>query len=150
MNEIAKVPAEALFTLSTDQWTEPFWHAATERRLTAPQCAECGSFRMPPTPFCPGCLSQRINWPSLSGDGTVFSYTVVRKAITPEMECALPYVPALVDLDGAPGARLITTIIDVPVDDIHVGARVRVVWNARTDGVVVPCFTLVCHRESAR
>jgi uncharacterized OB-fold protein len=142
MSDIAKAPPEALFTLSTDQWTEPFWRAASERRLTAAQCAGCGTFRMPPTPFCPECLSQQIDWPSLSGEGTVFSYTVVRRAITPEMEGALPYVPALVDLDGAPGARLITTIVDVPVEAVRVGARVRVVWIERTDGVVIPCFTL--------
>ena len=97
---------------------------------------------MPPSPFCPECLSQRIDWPSLSGEGTVFSYTVVRRAITPEMEGALPYVPALVDLDGAAGARLITTIVDVPVEAIRIGARVRVVWIERADGVVIPCFTL--------
>lgn len=143
MSEIATAPAEALFSLVTDQWTAPFWQAASEHRLTAPQCSDCGTFRMPPTPFCPECLSQKINWPTLRGFGTVFSFTVVRKAITPDMEGALPYVPALIDLDGAIGARLISTIVDVPVAAIAIGARVRVVWRDRVDGVTVPQFTLV-------
>jgi uncharacterized OB-fold protein len=143
VSEMAVAPAEALFNLSTDRWTAPFWQAAAEHRLTAPQCTDCGAFRMPPTPFCPECLSQRIDWPALIGLGTVFSYTVVRKAITREMEGALPYVPALIDLDGAPGARLITNIVGVPVDAIHIGARVRVVWHDRADGITVPRFTLV-------
>jgi uncharacterized protein len=143
MSEIAVAPAEELFSLSTDQWTQPFWDSARKHRLTAAKCAACGTFRMPPTPFCPECLSQDIDWPTLSGRGTIFSFTVVHRAITPEMEGALPYVPALVDLDDAPGARLITTIVDVPIERIRIGAPVCVVWDDRSDGVAVPRFTLI-------
>jgi uncharacterized OB-fold protein len=138
--EIAKSPAEALFSLTTDQWTQPFWDAAQEHRLVACRCANCGAFRMPPTPFCPECHSQEIDWRELSGEGTVFSYTIVPRAIVPEMKGHLPYVPALIDLDGAPGARLISNIVGVPVDTIKVGMRVSVVFEERSDGVAVPRF----------
>jgi uncharacterized OB-fold protein len=143
MSGIAVAPPAALFDLAVDRWTAPFWEAAREHRLVAARCADCGAFRMPATPFCPGCLSQAIDWTELSGLGTVFSYTVVRRAITPEMEGALPYVPALIDLDGAPGARLIAAVVGVPVEAVTVGARVRVSWEDRPDGVSVPRFTLV-------
>lgn len=141
-SDIAKSPAEELFELVTDQWTKPFWDAARQRRLVAAKCASCGKFRMPPTPFCPHCRSQEIAWTDLSGDGTVFSYTVVQRAIMPEMEGHLPYVPALIDLDGAPGARLISNVVGAPVDAIGVGARVSVVFEDRSDGVTVPRFRL--------
>ena len=141
-SEIARPPPDALFSLLTDQWTQPFWDAARAHRLVAPRCAACGRFRMPPTPFCPHCLSQDIEWPALSGNGVLFSYTVVTRAIVPEMEGSLPYVPALVDLDDAPGARLITNIVGVPVSAIAIGARVRVVFSDRSDGISVPRFTL--------
>lgn len=142
MSAIAKSPAEELFSLCADQWTMPYWDAARERRLVAAKCTACGRFRMPPTPFCPHCLSQEIDWPTLSGRGTLFSYTVVRRAIVPAMESCIPYVPALIDLDGAPGARLTSNIVDVPVDDIRVGMEVKVVFVERGDGLVVPRFTL--------
>lgn len=142
MSAIAKSPAEELFSLTTDQWTKPWWDAARERRLVAAKCGSCGRFRMPPTPFCPHCLSQALDWPELSGRGTIFSYTIVTRAIVPEMEGCIPYVPALIDLEGAPGARLTSNVIDVPVADIRVGASVRVVFVERADGVVVPRFTL--------
>ena len=141
MSEIAVSPSEALFALATDRWTAPFWQAAAQGRLTAACCAKCGTFRMPPTPFCPECLSQDIDWPTLPGTGTVFSYTVVRRAITPEMEGALPYVPALVDLDGAPDARLITNLVGMPVAEVRIGARVKVAWRRRSGGVTVPEFS---------
>lgn len=141
-NEIAKQPPHSLFELVTDSWTEPFWAAARERRLTVPHCSECNLSRMPPTPFCPECLSQKLNWPTLSGRGTIYSYTVVSKAIFPGMEDSLPYVPALVTLSDAPNIRLITNIVDVPISAISVGAEVKVVWNCLPDNVVVPRFTL--------
>jgi uncharacterized OB-fold protein len=142
MSAIAKSPAEELFSLCADQWTQPWWNAARERRLVAAKCGSCGRFRMPPTPFCPHCLSQRIEWPTLSGRGTLFSYTIVRRAVVPAMEACIPYVPALIDLEGAPGARLTSNIVDVPVDDIRIGAAVKVVFVERGDAVVVPRFTL--------
>lgn len=139
---IAKRPLESLFELVTDRWTEPFWRAAGERRLVAARCASCGRFRMPPTPFCPACLSQEIEWPTLSGHGRIYSFTVVARAIFPEMEECIPYVPALVELPDAQGIRLITNIVDVPISEITVGAGVEVVWDERADGIVVPRFTL--------
>ncbi len=139
---IALAPPDALFTLVTDRWTKPFWDAARAHQLVAPRCAACARFRMPPTPFCPHCLSQEVEWPTLSGNGVVFSYTVVTRAIVPEMAGSLPYVPALIDLDDAPGARLISNIVGVPVSAIAVGARVRVMFDDRGDGISVPRFTL--------
>ncbi len=44
--------------IAVNKDTEPFWQAAKEHRLVAPQCADCGAFRLPPTPFCPGCQSK--------------------------------------------------------------------------------------------
>lgn len=95
---------------------------------------------MPPTPFCPECRSQDVDWPDLPGTGTLFSYTVVRRAITPGMEGHLPYVPALVDLDGAPGARLISNVTGCQLSELRVGLPLRVTWRDRTDGIVLPEF----------
>ncbi len=143
MDAIAKSPAEVLFNPTMDQWTKPFWDAAARKTLTAPKCRSCGAFRMPPTPFCPECLSQEIDWPELSGKGAIYSYSIVARAIMPGMEDCLPYVPALVELPDAGGVRLITNIVGVPVDRVRIGANVRVVWETRrTDGVTVPRFTL--------
>lgn len=139
---ILRRPLESLFELVTDRWTEPFWRAARERRLTAARCASCSRFRMPPTPFCPYCLSQELDWPTLSGRGTIYSFTIVARAIFPEMEECIPYMPAVVELPDAEGIRLITNIVDVPVDRIAIDAEVEVVWDERQDGVVVPRFTL--------
>jgi uncharacterized OB-fold protein len=77
----------------------------------------------------------------LSGRGEVYSYTVVERATMPGMHDHLPYVPAVVTLEGAGGTRLISNVVDVEVADIRVGMAVQVVWDdVPGDGVAVPRF----------
>jgi uncharacterized OB-fold protein len=140
---IAKRPPMQFFRLVTDQWTKPFWDAAADARLVAPRCADCGTFRMPPTPFCPTCQSQRLDWVELSGDGTVYSYSIVTRALIPGTEDALPYITAVIALAGAGGARLISNIVDVPIDGVRIGDAVRVVWDDEASGIAVPRFVLL-------
>lgn len=142
MTRTAKRPPDGLFTLAADRWTQPFWDAAREERLTCARCGDCGHFRMPPTPFCPNCRSQAIDWPTLPGTGTLYSYTVVERATMPGTEAAIPYVPAVVTLDDAGGRRMVTNIVDSSIDALRVGARVAAVFDTLPDGTVVPRFRL--------
>lgn len=139
---LSKTPPPSMFQLVTDQWTEPFWEAARAHRLVAPRCSACGLHRFPPTPFCPRCQAQGLDWVSLSGVGKVYSYTIVVRAVIPEMEPHLPYVPAVIELPDAQGCRLISNIVDAPLEDIRVGCEVHVVWDHVREGVVVPRFAL--------
>lgn len=140
MSTISKSPPESMFELVTDRWTKPFWDAAAEHRLSVPRCEECGTFRMPPSPFCPNCQSQEIEWVTLSGDGELYSYSIVNRAIVPEMEGCVPYVTAVVDLPDAPGARLVTNVVGVDVETLQVGMKLKVYFEDRKDGVSVPRF----------
>jgi uncharacterized OB-fold protein len=136
---IAKRPP-ILSKLVTDQWTKPFWDAAAQHRLVAARCGQCGRFRMPPTPFCPHCRSQAIDWVELSGDGIVYSYSIVTRALVPGTDDALPYITAVVSLDDAGGVRLISNVVDVAIDRLHVGDAVSVVWDDQTNGITIPRF----------
>src|SRR3546814_4134040 len=84
---------------------------------------------MPPTPFCPVCLSQTIHWPTLSGGATLYSYSVVTRAVVPGMDEYLPYAPAVVELDGGGGARLISNVAACTLDALHVGMRLAPRWR---------------------
>jgi|SRR5690554_313239 len=139
---IAKHPPDALFSLATDSWTAPFWNAAKEHRLVACQCADCGHFRMPPTPYCPSCRSQAVNWPELSGKGIIYSYSIVSYPIIPQMDDSIPYVPAIIELPEAGGVRLISNVVCVDVADIAVGQEVEVCWHDHSEEVSIPRFTL--------
>ena len=136
---IAKRPAAEFFHFAADTWSQPFWDAAAEHRLVAASCAKCGTFRTP-SPFCPECRSQEINWVTLPGTGSVYSYTIVARAIMPGMEDCLPYVTAVIALDEGGGTRLISNVVDTAIDQIKVDMKVRVVWDDDWGGVTVPRF----------
>jgi uncharacterized OB-fold protein len=138
--EIARRPPDQGFDPVPTPFTAPFWEAARQRRLVAAQCADCGRFRMPPTPFCPQCQSQRLDWPDLPGTGTLYSYTVVNRALVPGTEGSIPYVPAVIEPDGAAGIRLVSNLVDIRIDLIVIGLRLAVVWDEHPSGYVLPRF----------
>lgn len=123
--------------IAVNKDTEPFWQAAKQGRLATPQCADCGAFRLPPTPFCPGCQSKAVNWKELSGDATVYSFAVVHGI--PGMP-ELTLVAAVVDLPDAPGARLVSNIIDIDPADVAIGMPLHVDFSPIADGWMLPVF----------
>jgi uncharacterized OB-fold protein len=130
------IPGEHV-RIAMDSTTEPFWQAAKQRRLSAPQCAECATFRMPPTPFCPNCQSREVNWVDLSGEATVYSFAVVHGFPgLPE----LTLVSAILDLPDAPGARLVSNVVDVLPADVQIGMTVHVDFSPIADGWLLPVF----------
>jgi uncharacterized OB-fold protein len=130
------IPGEHI-RIAVNETTEPFWEAAKQHRLVVPQCADCGTFRLPPTPFCPNCQSKNLSWPELSGDATVYSFAVVHGF--PGIPDLL-LVPAVLDLPDAPGARLVSNIVDVAPTDVAIGMRVHVDFTPIADGWMLPVF----------
>lgn len=135
-------PARALpgdqIAITTNPDTEPFWEAAKVGKLTACQCSDCGHFRMPPSPYCPECQSTAKQWPTLPGTATVFSFAICTK--NPKTGEDYIYVPIVVDLDGAPGARLNANVSGCDAEDVHIGMKVTVDWTPIKDGWVLPNF----------
>jgi uncharacterized OB-fold protein len=130
------IPGE-LVHIAMDTTTEPFWQAAKQRRLSAPQCADCTTFRMPPTAFCPNCQSKEVHWIDLSGEATVYSFAVVHGF--PGLP-DLTLVAAILDLPDAPGARLVSNIVDIAPADVMIGMSVRVHFSPIADGWLLPVF----------
>lgn len=131
------LPGEGIH-ISTNPDTEPFWEAAKERRLTACQCGNCGHFRMPPSPYCPKCLSTDKKWPDLPGTGTVFSFAICSK--NPKTGEDYIYVPVVVSLDGTDDARLVSNLGGIEAEKVEIGMKVAVDWNPIEDGWVLPVF----------
>jgi len=131
---------EFMANLSPDEWTLPFWRAASEHRLVAPKCIHCGAFRMPPTPFCWKCRRQEIDWIELSGRGTVYTFVIARQALIPQLADAVPNVVAVIELDDAPGCRLVGNVLNVEPESVEIGMPVVVAWDDVNETVTIPRF----------
>jgi uncharacterized OB-fold protein len=124
-----------------DDWTRPFWDATSQEILTAPRCTNCGKFRLPPGRFCSKCLTQTFEWVELPGTGSLFSFIVVRHPLRPDDATYVPYIPAVVQADGAPGCRFTSNVVDVDPADVVCDMKLRVVWNHINDQFVLPFWT---------
>jgi uncharacterized OB-fold protein len=52
-------------------------------------CRACGDRHYYPRPFCPFCGSDATEWQTAAGTGTLYSYSVMRRA---EIPYAIAYV----------------------------------------------------------
>lgn len=136
------VPPADIIQIMANVWTEPFWQAATEHRLVLPRCSACGEFRFPPTPFCPSCSVQDVEWVEHDGRGTIYSFTVIRHAVIPDVRDALPFVAAVIELPGTGGCRIIGNVVGGSPEDVHIGQAVTIDWYDVREGETVPVFRL--------
>ena len=114
-----------------------FWAAARDGTLAIARCTECRTWLHPPLERCRRC-GGAITFEPVSGDGTLFSFIVVRHPAVPGHE--IPYVVALVELAEQPGLRM-TAVLDADPDAVKIGMPVRArLVKVGTDGLQAPEF----------
>lgn len=112
--------------------TQAFWDAAAAGKLLVKACTACGEVHHYPRALCPFCFSDKTEWRTASGQGTIYSYSVMRRA-------PVPYAIAYVTLDE--GTTMMTNLVDCDFDAIRIGQRVKVVFQPTDGGPPVPMFT---------
>jgi uncharacterized OB-fold protein len=118
-----------------DRYTEPFWAAAREGRVSVPKCDSCGTVVVPPKPYCFNCLGQSFTWTDLPGTGTIYTFTVVRHPLNAALKDVVPYVSGIIELDGTQGAgaRLMGNIVDCDPEDVQIGDAVELIFEPLGD-----------------
>lgn len=110
--------------VATTADTARFWAELAAGRVTIPWCRTCDTHVWFPKPLCPACMTAVEGERTLSGEGVVYSYSIVHRG--PERFTADgPYVLAYVSLDGGP-----TVLSNIVGDDglaVAIGDRVRLV-----------------------
>ncbi len=87
-----------------DPHAQHFWTGCEEGELRFQRCADCNHAQFFPRNYCVHCDSDRIDWQTSKGIGTIYSVTRVERAPTDAFRALVPYSIALVDLDE--GIRL--------------------------------------------
>ena len=117
--------------------TAPFWEACAHGRFTFQRCATCAAPRWPPGPMCPACQSEEATWVEASGEGQLYSWTVVVHPVGEALRDQVPYIVALIDLPE--GLRVLANVIDCAPARLTAGMRLKLVFEDQ-EGLAIPNF----------
>ncbi|MGH0038434.1 MAG: Zn-ribbon domain-containing OB-fold protein [Myxococcota bacterium] len=121
-----------------DDATAPYWQACSRGELHMQRCADCGRWRFPPRPMCPGCRSLADEWVRVSGRGHVFSFVVCHPPVLPAFRERTPYAVVLVELAEDPGLRVLGNLQGLSPEAIRIGLPVEVVFEDAGEGIALP------------
>ncbi len=124
-----------------DGESRPFWEGARAKQLRIMRCRECRRYFFYPRELCPHCHSTAVEWVTASGRGTIYTFTIARRPAGPAFKGDVPYVVALVELEEGP--RLMTNIIGIAPESVHIGQKVKAVFEDATDEVTLVKFAPV-------
>ena len=71
-------------------------------------------------------------------DRAAHTFTVVRQSGDPYFKAKLPYAVAMIELDE--GVRVMSNIVDTPLEALRIGMRVEVLFEAAAGGIAIPLF----------
>jgi uncharacterized OB-fold protein len=131
-----------------DPTAAPFWRGAREGRLLLQTCGDCARPRFPPRPLCAACGSPAVAWREAAGTGRIWSFVVVHGPTLPAFADLTPFPVAVVELDDAPGVRMVGDLVAAPganidsvaPDAIAVGMAVAVEFLALDERVTLPVW----------
>lgn len=118
--------------------SEPFWRGTKAHELKYQTCNDCSNVVFYPRGHCTRCGSSNLSWHTSSGNGTVYTYSIVRQNRSPAFRDLVPYVVAWIDLDE--GFRMMSNVVGLDkVEDVKVGMKVKVQWEDYEE-VSLPLF----------
>ena len=121
--------------------TQEYWDGVKAGELRYQTCNDCSNVVFTPRQHCTKCGSRNLATKVSKGEGSVYTYSVVRQSGMPGFRELGAYSVAYVDLDE--GFRLLTSIVGVndPTKDIKIGQRVKVEFEKQDEGdYPIPVF----------
>ncbi len=118
-------------------WNRFYWSSGADGRLRFQRCTACDTLQHPPAPLCRACGHDDLEPQAVSGNGVVQSHTTNVQQWSADFPA--PFVVAVVAIDEDLRIRLTTNIVGCSPEAVHIGQRVRVVFD-HVDDVWVPVF----------
>jgi uncharacterized OB-fold protein len=137
MPEHSKKPLPA-----PDELSQPFWEAAKQHKLVVQRCQECSYFNHPPRLACDACQSQQLQFEPVSGQGTIYTFTVMHQPNIAGFEDQIPYINILVELEEQPLLFMVSNLPNSEKDKVRIGGRVEVHFQDVNDEITLPQFRL--------
>lgn len=118
-----------------DHTSKHYWQRAAEGHLVLQRCTACGAYQFYPRALCVACAGEP-EWVEASGRGTLHTFTVIRQNRSPAFADLSPYAVGVVELEE--GVRMMSNIVECPIEDLRIGMALEVVLLKAADDVGLP------------
>lgn len=121
--------------------TGPFWDSCNKHELRMQFCKMCTEWIWYPKAWCPSCgKRETLEWRRLSGNGTVYSFTVIRQVIdnSPAFQADLPFIIGLIELEEGP--RIYLNVAGAKPEEVAIGDKGSVYFEDATPEITLPKF----------
>ena len=133
-----------------DDDSRPFFEAALRGELCIPRCSATGRLVFPPRALSPFAPRAPLEWVTVSGRGTIWSFVVPHPPLLPWFAERAPYAVITVALDEDPRVRLVGNLVareGGPIEEVdpatlRIGARVRVCFERVSEAIALPRWLL--------
>ncbi len=119
-------------------YDKPMWESVAEGAMRLQCCDNCSTFRYPPAPCCPKCLSVDTSWMPISGDARILSWTTFHRQYLP----AYPAPTTVVAVRLAEGPIMISNIDAADTPRLKIDLPVTLIYGEHPDGYALPRFRL--------
>jgi hypothetical protein len=123
-----------------DPISAPYWENAKQGKLTVQGFEGLDVLQHPPGPTPEiigggpeGAVPVAVE---VSGKGTLYSFTVLRQPFHPGFLDAIPLLIGLIELDDAPGVRIMTNVVEAEGVELFIGMPMEVVFEERGDWAI--------------
>jgi uncharacterized protein len=107
----------------------PFWDGLKRREFLVPRCRQCGDFNWVPFPACRSCLSEDQQWTRVSGNATVYSFTIVHRGHG-QFNAEVPYAVVMARLVEEPRPCIVLgNTRGIEVSQLAIGMPLRIVYE---------------------
>lgn len=116
--------------------TTEFWAACKQERLIYQYCLSCELANFIPAMRCRHCLSPKLVWQQSSGEGSLYSWSIVWRPQMPSFR--VPYAVAIVELDE--GYKMFSNVVEAEPEGLFRGMRLSVIFHVIDDELTLPYF----------
>lgn len=121
--------------------TQHYWDGVKAGELRYQVCDGCHQVNFYPSAHCQNCGGDALTWRVSKGEGSVYTYSVVRQNRIPGFVELGAYAVAYVDLDE--GFRMLTNVVveGDPTKGVRIGQRVKVEYEKQeSHDIPIPVF----------
>lgn len=121
--------------------SQALWDGLKQGKLLLQHCDDCRHVQYYQQGMCRLCQSTKLRHQAASGNGTIYSYSVVYRAPGPAFKDDVPYAVLLVQLEEGP--RMISSLVGKNFDALDFDVAVKLTTGAISDEICLPYFELV-------